>query len=87
MTSRPAQAKFHAAAATNQPDGQITQKSVHPLRQKYSAGGVGQISDLIPPVSPDERGARDRHERAVGCGGRGLRETYAQEAYGEVVWS
>ena len=25
---------------------------------------------MNPPVSPDKRGARDRHERAVGCGGR-----------------
>jgi hypothetical protein len=25
---------------------------------------------MIPPVSPDKRGARDRLERAVGCGGR-----------------
>jgi hypothetical protein len=41
-------------AATNQPDGQITPISVHPAREKYSARAVGQISDLIPPVSPDE---------------------------------
>src|SRR5437868_14616326 len=33
------------------------------------------------------RGARDRHERAVRCDGRERRETYAPEAYGEVVWS
>src|SRR5436190_4809736 len=41
--------------------------------QKYSASVVGQISDLNPPVSPDKRGDRDRHERAVGCGGRDAR--------------
>jgi hypothetical protein len=35
------------------------------------------------------RGAgRDRHERAVGCGGReSLRETNARVADGEAVWS
>ena len=32
------------------------------------------------------RGARERHERAVGCGGREARQTCAPEAYGEVVW-
>jgi hypothetical protein len=31
---------------------------------------VGQISDLILPVSPDERGDRDRHDCAVRCDGR-----------------
>jgi hypothetical protein len=32
------------------------QKSVHPFTQKYSAFTVGQITDLTPRVSPDERG-------------------------------
>src|SRR6266487_2384122 len=32
------------------------------------------------------RDARDRHERAVRCGGREWRKTYAADAYGEVVW-
>ena len=40
-------------------------------------------------VSHPMRGAgRDRHERAVGCGGReSLRETNASFADGEAVWS
>ena len=38
--------------------------------QKYFSIAVGQISGLNPPVSPDKRGDRDRHERAVRCGGR-----------------
>jgi len=50
-----------ATAAAKQPDGQIL------------AGDVGQISDLTPRVSRQMRGDRDRHERAVGCGGRELR--------------
>jgi hypothetical protein len=41
-------------------------KPVQPSREKYSAFAVGQISDLIPPVSPDKRGARDRHETRGG---------------------
>src|SRR5258708_38088279 len=31
-------------------------KPVQPLREKYSACRVGQISGLSPPVSPDKRG-------------------------------
>ena len=50
--------------------GKSVQKSVHPFPQKYSARAVGQISDLTPRVSRQMRGDRDRHERAVGCGGR-----------------
>jgi hypothetical protein len=45
-------------------------KSVQPFRQKYFRCPVGQIRSLTPPVSRDERGARDRHERAERCGGR-----------------
>jgi hypothetical protein len=30
--------------------------------------------------------ARDRHERAVGCGGRAVAKTNAAVAYGEIVW-
>ena len=52
--SRRAQAQLQCVTATNQPDGQLTQKSVHPSVQKYSARAVGQISDLTPRVSPTE---------------------------------
>jgi hypothetical protein len=43
--------------------------------------------DITPPVSRRMRGVGHRHERAVRCDGRERRETYAPEAYGEVVWS
>ena len=46
------------------------QKSVQPFAQKYFGCRVGQITRLIPPVYRDKRGDRDRHDRAVGCGGR-----------------
>ena len=52
------------------PEGQITQKPVQPLFQKYSAFVLTQIIGITPPVSRRMRGARDRHERAVRCGGR-----------------
>ncbi len=37
---------------------------VQSSREKHSASVVGQISDLTPRVSPDERGVAQRHERA-----------------------
>jgi hypothetical protein len=46
------------------------QKSVQPLAKKYFALAVGQISGSTPPVYRDKSGDRDRHDRAVGCGGR-----------------
>src|SRR6185437_1095684 len=49
------------------------QKSVESLARKYSAFVLTQISDLTPPVSRQMRGARERHERAVRCDGRGRR--------------
>ena len=64
------------------------QKPVQPSCEKYSAFAVGQISDLNPPVSPDERGG-SRSSRT--CGGmrwtRMCRRRTARDAYGEVVWS
>jgi hypothetical protein len=41
-------------------------KPVQPSREKYFAFAVGQISDLNSPVSPDKRGARNRHETRGG---------------------
>jgi hypothetical protein len=35
------------------PKGQITQKPVQPLSQKYSAFVLTQIIGITPPVSPD----------------------------------
>jgi hypothetical protein len=70
------------------PDGQITQKSVQPIAQKYCARLVGQISDLNPRVSRQTRGG-SRSSRT--CGEmrwtRSARQTNAHDAYGEVVWS
>jgi hypothetical protein len=63
------------------------QKSVQPLAQKYSAFVLTQINPITPLVSRRMRGVGHRHERAVRCDGRERRETYAPEAYGEVVWS
>ena len=50
------------------------QKPVQPFAQKYSAFVLTQISGTTPPVSRRMRGARERHERAVRCDGRGGRD-------------
>src|SRR6266566_8244446 len=74
--------------STNLPDGQITQKSVKPLWQKYSDFPKLQIS-LYPPHPVPLRGAfRERH----GTSGRDavdevVRETGDLAADGQVVWS
>ena len=65
-----AQAKSFAVAATNQPAGQITQKPVKPVCEKYSAFPKSQINLPTTTSHPMRGAARDRHERAVGCGGR-----------------
>ena len=45
---------------------------VQPLRKKYFAFSVGQISSTSSPRPFPARGAlRGRHERGMGCGGRG----------------
>jgi hypothetical protein len=49
-------------------------KPVQSFAQKYSAFVLTQISRITPPVSRRMRGARERHERAVGCGGRRWRD-------------
>jgi len=52
----------------------LTGKSRHRLVQsktwKYSPFVLAQISSSIRPSHPTRGAARDRHERAVGCGGR-----------------
>jgi hypothetical protein len=48
----------------------IIRNRVKPGNQKYSAFVLTQISRITPLVSRRMRGARERHERAVGCGGR-----------------
>ena len=63
-------------------------KPVQTSARKYFAFGVGQITDLTSPVSPDERGG-SRSSRT--CGGmrwtRKLRLTSVTRADGEAVWS
>jgi len=70
-----------------QPDGQISQNLSSPSRKNIPLHPDGQIRGITPPVSPDERGVAQRHERAVGCGGRDscVRRTLPI-ADGEVVW-
>ena len=46
------------------------QKPVESLARKYSAFVLTQIRRITPPVSRQMRDARERHERAVRCGGR-----------------
>ena len=46
------------------------QKSVEPFAQKYFASLAGQISGKNSPSHPTRGADRDRHERAVRCGGR-----------------
>jgi nitrogen-specific signal transduction histidine kinase len=48
----------------------IFRSHVKPANQKYSAFVLAQISRITSPVSRRMRGARERHERAVRCGGR-----------------
>src|SRR5215212_5536842 len=48
----------------------IIRNRVKPGNQKYSAFVLTQISRITPLVSRQMRGARERHERAVRCGGR-----------------
>jgi hypothetical protein len=54
------------------------QKPVQSLARKYSAFVLTQITGITPPVSPQMRGARERHERAVRCDGRGRRDRRAR---------
>src|SRR5213594_2045339 len=68
-----AQAQSRCVTATNQHDGKsllIFRNRVKPGNQKYSAFVLTQISRTTPPVSPQMRGARERHECAVRCDGR-----------------
>jgi hypothetical protein len=80
-----------AIAKPNCPTGKslrIFRNSVKPKNQKYSAFAVGQISDLILPVSPDKRGgsrsSRNARWDAVDVD---VSLTNGTETYGEVVWS
>jgi hypothetical protein len=48
----------------------IFRNRVNPGNQKYSAFVLTQISRITPLVLLRMRDARERHERAVRCGGR-----------------
>jgi hypothetical protein len=56
----------------------IIRSRVKPWNQKYSACPIDQINGTTPLVSPDERGDRDRHDRAVGSMDAMLRLTSQQ---------
>ena len=61
---------------------------VKPQNKKYFAFTEMQIRAYLSPSRPDQRGARDRHERGTGMRWtRKLRQTSAADAYGEDVWS
>jgi hypothetical protein len=60
-----------SSGATKQPDRQITKSLSIPTRKNISLHPDGQINGITPRVSPERGAGRDRHERAVGCGGRG----------------
>ena len=84
-------AGLRVAGATNWPTGKsflIYVNHVKPQNKKYFALSEEQIRGKNPPVSPDKRGARDRHERGTGMRWtRKLRLTSAADAYGKDVWS
>src|SRR5216683_6003636 len=63
------------------PVGWLVDRCVQPCLQKYFASPVGQIISTNSRHPVPHRGAyRDRHERGMGCGGRGsvLRATGLQ---------
>ena len=70
------------------PTGKSLKTLSSPFRKNIPLNPSGK-SMLWLRVSHPMRGAgRDRHERAVGCGGReSLRKTNASVADGEAVWS
>jgi len=80
--------KVASLHATKQPDGQIKQILSSPSRKNIPLNPSGKSGLPTRPSHPTRGAARDRHERAVGCGGRGgLRRRARLIADGEVVWS
>src|SRR4051812_37577876 len=65
-----------SASLCDLPVGQFADTPVQPLREKYFAGAVGQIRGTGSRVYSTE-GRCARHERGVGCGGRGGAERRA----------
>ena len=62
----PGRVAAHKAASSGK-----SAKPVQPLLKKYSDFQKTQISLYARPVPLRQRGARDRHGRGAGCGGRG----------------
>ena len=61
---------------------------VKPQIKKYFAFPEMKTGLYPPPSRPDQRGARDRHERGTGMRWTPkLRQTSAADAYGKDVWS
>jgi len=52
------------------PDRLFGKVPVQPQLQKYIPSRFPQIKSITRAVSSQARGARDRHERGAGCGGR-----------------
>ena len=66
------QERTSSATLQTGPDGQITlQKSCQAPLEKYSAFASGKSDAPTPRHLTPKRGVRDRHERGMGCGGRG----------------
>jgi hypothetical protein len=53
------------------PSGKSRHQPVQSIAQKYSASRIPQIRTITPAVLSLTRGVGHRHERGVGCGGRG----------------
>ena len=58
-------------SAPDLPDRLFGETPVQPHLQKYIPSRLPQIKSITRAVSSQARGARDRHERGTGCGGRG----------------
>jgi hypothetical protein len=54
-----------------QPDGQISDFLSSPLQENIPLVVSGKSVVFLLPSHPRRGAGRDRHERAVGCGGRG----------------
>jgi len=66
-----ARSRRHGRKMLYVPEGQITQKPVQPLFQKYFYSRSTQINFRTLSVPPHRGAFRDRHGRGAGCGGRG----------------
>ena len=80
--------RFDCDKATGKSAILIYGNPVKPQIKKYFAFPEMQTGLYPTPSRPDQRGARDRHERGTGMRWtRKLRLTSAADAYGKDVWS